>query len=165
MPNSSFAQNLTAGGTQFDFLEGGLTIRDGGLVLGTTSHAAATPTAGLLSFGGTTSSFPALKRASAVLEVRLADDSAYANIQVASALATTFCYAGNTSSVVAGGTNAYGFKLSSTASLGIFCGSGAPTLSAAQGSVYIRTDGSSVSTRLYVNTDGATTWTNVTTAA
>lgn len=36
---------------------------------------------GLLQFGGTTSSYPALKRNSQVLEVRLADDSAYANIQ------------------------------------------------------------------------------------
>lgn len=44
-------------------------------------------------------------------------------------------------------------------------GSGAPTLSAAKGTLYIRTDGSSTSTRMYINTDGATTWTNFTTAA
>ena len=36
---------------------------------------------GLLQFGGTTSSFPALKRSSAILQVRLADDSAFALIQ------------------------------------------------------------------------------------
>ena len=57
------------------------------------------------------------------------------------------------------------FLASSTAGLGIYVGSGAPTVSAAQGSLYIRTDGSSTSTRLYVNTNGSTTWTNVTTAA
>lgn len=51
------------------------------------------------------------------------------------------------------------------AALGIYWGSGAPTISAPKGSIYMRTDGSSTSTRLYVNTDGATTWTNVTTAA
>lgn len=56
-------------------------------------------------------------------------------------------------------------QISSTAGLGIYVGSGAPTISAAQGSLYIRTDGSSTSTRLYVNTTGSTTWTNVTTAA
>lgn len=44
-------------------------------------------------------------------------------------------------------------------------GVGAPTLAAPQGSLYLRTDGSSVATRLYVNTNGSTTWTNVTTAA
>ena len=64
---------------------------------------------------------------------------------------------------VAGGMAA--FLMSSTAGLGIYVGSGAPTISAAQGSIYLRTDGSSTSTRLYVNTNGSTTWTNVTTAA
>jgi hypothetical protein len=44
-------------------------------------------------------------------------------------------------------------------------GTGAPTHAAAKGSLYIRTDGSSSSTRMYVNTNGSTTWTNVTTAA
>lgn len=57
------------------------------------------------------------------------------------------------------------FLASSTAGLGIYVGSGAPTISAAQGSLYLRTDGSSTSTRLYVNTNGTTGWTNVTTAA
>lgn len=57
------------------------------------------------------------------------------------------------------------FLMSSTAGLGIYVGSGVPTITAAQGSIYLRTDGSSTSTRLYVNTDGATTWTNVVTAA
>jgi len=53
----------------------------------------------------------------------------------------------------------------STAHPSITAGTGAPTFTAAQGSVYIRIDGSSTSTRLYVNTTGSTTWTNVTTAA
>lgn len=47
----------------------------------------------------------------------------------------------------------------------ICAGSGVPTLSANKGSIYLRTDGSSTSTRFYINTDGATTWTNGTTAA
>lgn len=47
----------------------------------------------------------------------------------------------------------------------ISAGTGAPSFSAAKGSLYIRLDGSSTSTRLYVNTTGSTTWTNVTTAA
>lgn len=57
------------------------------------------------------------------------------------------------------------FLASSTAGLGVYVGSGAPSISAAQGSIYLRTDGSSTSTRLYVNTNGSTGWTNVTTAA
>ena len=67
--------------------------------------------------------------------------------------------------VPAGGTAGAGLLVSSTTNLGVFFGSGAPSLSAAQGSLYIRTDGSSTSTRLYVNTNGTTGWTNVTTAA
>jgi len=67
--------------------------------------------------------------------------------------------------VPAGGSTGAGLLMSSTANLGVFFGSGVPTLSAAQGSLYIRTDGSSTSTRMYINTNGSTTWTNVTTAA
>lgn len=67
--------------------------------------------------------------------------------------------------IPAGGTAGAGLKFSSTANFGTFFGSGVPTLSAAKGSLYLRSDGSSTSTRMYVNTDGGTTWTNVVTAA
>lgn len=47
-----------------------------------------------------------------------------------------------------------------------FCaGTGTPTFTAAKGTIYSNITGSSTSTRLYVNTDGATTWTNFTSAA
>jgi len=67
--------------------------------------------------------------------------------------------------VPAGGTTGAGYKMSSTTNLGIFFGSGAPSLSAAQGSLYLRTDGSTTITRMYINTDGSTGWTNVVTSA
>lgn len=47
----------------------------------------------------------------------------------------------------------------------ILAGSGVPTASAPQGSLYLRTDGSSSSTRLYVNSNGTTGWVAVTTAS
>ena len=68
-------------------------------------------------------------------------------------------------SVPAGGSASARLGLSSSATLGVYFGSGVPTVSAAQGSLYMRTDGSSSSTRMYINTNGSTTWTNVTTAA
>lgn len=71
----------------------------------------------------------------------------------------------NATAPPAAGLATAGILFSSTASFGTFFGSGAPTFAAAQGSVYYRTDGSSTSTRLYINTTGSTTWTNVTTAA
>src|SRR6266481_3931313 len=72
---------------------------------------------------------------------------------------------GPTVAVPAGGTAGTGYRFSSTANFGIFFGSGAPTLSAAQGSLYIRSDGSATNNRAYINTDGSTTWTAISTAA
>lgn len=65
----------------------------------------------------------------------------------------------------AGGTAGAGLRLGSTSNFGIFFGSGVPTLSAAQGSLYLRSDGSTTNNRAYINTDGGTTWTALTTAA
>ena len=65
--------------------------------------------------------------------------------------------------ITAGGQSAV--LATSTAGFGIYLGSGAPTVSAAKGSLYLRSDGSSTSTRLYVNSDGSTTWVAVTTAS
>jgi hypothetical protein len=64
---------------------------------------------------------------------------------------TLYGYSGT--AIPAGGTAGSGFKLSSTANFGIFFGSGVPTLSAAQGSIYLRSDGTP-----YVNTNGTTGW-------
>jgi hypothetical protein len=65
--------------------------------------------------------------------------------------------------ITAGGSAA--LLATATASFGVFLGSGAPTIAAAKGSLYLRSDGSSSSTRLYVNSDGSTTWVAVTTAS
>lgn len=67
--------------------------------------------------------------------------------------------------IPAGGTAGLGLMVSSTANFGVFFGSGAPTLSAAKGSLYLRSDGSSTSTRTYVNTNGSTTWASLTASA
>lgn len=68
-------------------------------------------------------------------------------------------------SATAGGAEVIRIGTGASGVLGVYFGSGAPTVSAPQGSLYLRTDGSSTSTRMYVNTNGSTTWTNVTTAA
>lgn len=52
-----------------------------------------------------------------------------------------------------------------TTGIGLYFGSGAPTVSAVKGSLYIRTDGSSSSNRLYINTTGSTAWAAITTAS
>ena len=67
--------------------------------------------------------------------------------------------------ITAGGVTGVGLLVGNTTNFGIFFGSGAPTVSAAKSSLYLRTDGSSTSTRVYVNTGGTYTWAAVTTAA
>ena len=55
------------------------------------------------------------------------------------------------------------FLASSTANLGIYVGSGAPSISAAQGSLYLRTDGTTTNDRIYVR--GSAAWIAITTAS
>ena len=73
---------------------------------------------------------------------------------------STITVMSNTAPVSGGGS---GITLGNAA-LGIYFGSGAPTISAAQGSLYMRTDGTGTSDRMYVNTNGTTGWTNLVTA-
>lgn len=126
---------------------------------GTARNIYLDPAGGIVGISGATSSFPALKRSSTALEVKLADDSAYAPLSSAahSILPAT--------SIPAGGTAGAGLKFSSTSNFGVFFGSGAPSLSAAKGSLYLRSDGSGTTDRAYINTDGGTTWTALTTVA
>lgn len=49
--------------------------------------------------------------------------------------------------------------------IGIYAGSGAPNITAPKGSFYLRSDGSGVGDRAYINTNGSTTWTAITTVA
>lgn len=67
-------------------------------------------------------------------------------------------------SMPAGGAD--GIQLGSgAATMSILWGSGAPSASAVKGSLYLRSDGTTTNDRMYVNTDGSTTWTAVTTVA
>jgi hypothetical protein len=84
--------------------------------------------------------------------------------QVASLAATGNVTAGSATALVAGGASAF-IATNTANSMGIYVGSGAPTVSAAQGSLYLRSDGSSTSTRAYVNTNGTTGWAAITTAS
>ncbi len=65
--------------------------------------------------------------------------------------------------IPAGGTTGAGLQMTNAGNFGVFFGSGAPTLSAAQGSLYLRSDGNATNNRMYVNTNGSTGWTAVTT--
>lgn len=66
---------------------------------------------------------------------------------------------------VAGGSVTCGVSFSSTTNLGLYTGTGAPTITAAQGSLYVNTTAASTTTRLYINTTGSNVWTPFTSAA
>lgn len=70
----------------------------------------------------------------------------------------------NATATTSGGAAAAGLAMG-TDLLGIYFGTGAPTISAPQGSIYLNKAGNSTSTRLYVNSNGSTTWVAVTTAS
>lgn len=67
--------------------------------------------------------------------------------------------------IPAGGNPGVALKATSAADFGIFFGVGAPLLSAAKGSLYLRSDGSGTNDRAYVNVDGGADWTALITAA
>lgn len=71
----------------------------------------------------------------------------------------------STTGVPAGGTTGAGIVFFSVPNFGIFGGSGIPTLSAATGSLYLRNDGATATTRVYVNSSGSTTWVGLTATA
>lgn len=68
----------------------------------------------------------------------------------------------------AGGAAGDGIQFGSL-SVGVFTGTGAPTFSAMNGSIYVNSAATTTTTRIYVNNSGSgtagTTWTNLTTAA
>jgi hypothetical protein len=122
-----------------------------------------------LQFGGTTSSFPAIGRNGAGIWLRLADNSNHASLECAGISAygevrsSARLHAYFDTAIPAGGTAGVGVRVSNATNFGVFFGSGAPTLSAAKGSLYLRSDGSGATDRFYINTDGGTTWTAGTT--
>lgn len=79
-------------------------------------------------------------------------------------VASTSVVTANAASGIVAGGGAVAFRPSSNATLGIYCGSGTPTISAGQGSIYINSAGSGTADRLWVNTNGTTGWTNFVTA-
>lgn len=68
---------------------------------------------------------------------------------------------GSLSALPAGGNTTLGYKMT-TANFGVFYGSGAPSLACGTGSIYLRSDGATATTRLYTAltaAGGTTSWT------
>ena len=76
--------------------------------------------------------------------------------------ATSTVTARSASGLTAGGAAGF-IGTNVAAGMGVYFGSGVPTVAAAQGSLYLRSDGNSTSTRAYINTNGTTGWAAITT--
>lgn len=63
--------------------------------------------------------------------------------------------------LVSGGTTSMGYLISTASNFGVFAGTGAPGISAATSSLYLRNDATSSTTRLYINLNGASSWTAI----
>lgn len=61
----------------------------------------------------------------------------------------------------ANGSTSARLLFGTTAGFGIYYGSGAPTVTVAKGSWYMRSDGSGINDRAYIATDGSGTWTPI----
>jgi len=85
-------------------------------------------------------------------------------MSVTSLAATGNVTADSNVALVAGGATAF-IATNTANNMGIYFGSGVPTVSAAKGSLYLRSDGTTTNDRAYINTNGTTTWTALTTAA
>ena len=57
------------------------------------------------------------------------------------------------------------YEILMKAGMCVLSGSGAPSMTAPKGSLYLRTDGDGAANRAYINTDAGTTWTAISTAA
>jgi hypothetical protein len=84
--------------------------------------------------------------------------------QVTTLAATGNITADSASALVAGGASAF-IATNTANNMGIYVGSGVPTVSAAKGSLYLRSDGSGVADRAYINTNGTTGWAAISTAS
>lgn len=152
--NFNYTDDGTHGGTEIEFR----VTPNGSTAVGSRITAGKILNSGCFAIGGTVDLGAGGLSLAGTLSVGNSGNGGAGSI-----IANSFIWSKFGTAVPAGGVA--GYLMSTTSTLGIYFGSGAPTVSAAQGSLYIRSDGSSTSTRLYVNTNGSTTWTNVVTAA
>lgn len=129
-----------------------------GIGVGTTSVGGGTTTRVLYDNAGVLGEYPI----SGSVSVCMSNSCTMTSPSLGTATGTALSMTGgltswNATSIPAGGTTGTCTKFSSTSNFGMCFGSGAPTLSAAQGSIYLRSDGASA-TRVYINNNGTTGW-------
>ena len=142
LASGSGAYNLYMGGTAANYLGGATTFNAAITYGGVTLSNSVTGTGSMVLASSPTLTTPNIGAATGTSTSLTSGSTIY-----------------NATAIPAGGTAGSGYKFSSTANFGMFFGSGAPTLSAAQGSIYLRSDGVP-----YYNNNGSTGWTTLSAA-
>jgi hypothetical protein len=174
-PGFFVSSNGAAGGPRFgwSFESGGLALRDGNNMLwfftANAGGAFRAQASKIIGWSGTTPDGAAdtgfARNAAGVVEINNGTAGTFRDLQLRALNGTSTATILSGTAIPAGGTAGSGYMFSSTVNYGLFFGSGAPTLSAAKGSLYLRSDGTTTNNRAYINADGGTTWTALTTAA
>lgn len=133
-------------------------VNNSSLVVGATAITSGTTGRVLYDNGGVLGEYTTTGNPSSVV---LSDTPTLTTPNIGSATGSSFSATAtirilNATAPPAGGTTGYGYKMGSGTNFGIFYGSGAPTLSANQGSLYVRSDGAP-----YYNNNGTTGWTAI----
>lgn len=158
--NSSLTNSsITVNGTSISLGSSGtITASASAITVGTTTVSGGTTTRVLYDNAGTLGEYTISGSGTVVA---MATSPSFTTPALGAATGTSLSvtgnvYAYNATAIPAGGTTGSGYTFSSTANFGMFFGSGAPTLSAAQGSLYLSSNGVP-----YYNTNGSTGWSAV----
>ena len=146
--NYGFYANIASGVGRWNFYAAGTAAN---YFTGATTLAAA------LTYGGVTLSNSVQGTGSMVLSTNAVLTTPNIGAATGTSLSTTStARILNVTAPPAGGSTGAGYKIGSGTNFGVFYGSGLPTLSADQGSLYLRSDGTP-----YYNTNGTTGWSAV----
>lgn len=135
----------------------------GSIIQASTSQIAWTSTD-----GDGTADIAISRNASGVLEINSSSAGTFRDLAARATALSSGITVFNATAIAAGANTNFVAKFSSTSNFGVYFGSGAPSFVAAQGSLYIRSDGSSTTSRAYItinSTGVASAWTAITTGA
>jgi hypothetical protein len=131
--------------------------------LTTTGSAAIDGTLTAGSVASTTGSFTSVSGTTATFSSVTATTLSFTSVAGTNLTVTGTPHFANTTDLVSGGNTDVRILFSSNTDFGIYAGIDPPTINAAQGSLYLRTDGAGTDDRLYISLGG--TWTGIITLA
>ncbi len=147
----------------FEGYDGTNYLQMGSVTVDVTGTVASTRVPTRMFFKTATNATPSVLTTALLIDTNQAVSFFGAVTGITTLAATGIITAKSGTATTAGGLQATG--MGTTAAFGMYYGSSAPSVSAAKGSIYLRSDGTGAADRAYINTDGSTTWTAIVTVA